>query len=390
MAINIKSSHPVLSLPASFAIGFCVLYLRSVFTITTIVSLPDAVDKLMLLAGSLFLIFHCIAHADSYKGRCLFVIASLCIGLICYVESGESSPFAVMLTVLSAATVDDVDDVVRFWLGCTATLIALLVILFAIEMVIDPQGLKFTARLSDAGNVIRQRSAFFLSHPNMFGAITLMACSAFVYLKQNRIGFVHYALLVCVAAFVLLASDSKTSSLLIILLVAFSALQKRKGIFDGSRMRKLVGLLPIAAFAIVLLISGPFYRDSLGGLLTGRVSLWHACFENQGLSLLGQEFLPSTSVGSDGFVHYYTTLDCAYAQGLYVLGIAFSLWFAWAVWMCATGDSVEPGRALPALLIMLLFGITEVHIFTFAICYVILLLGKPILAKDPCKGGFRK
>lgn len=390
MASNTKSSHSVLSLPASFAIGFIILYLRSALTITTIVSVPDSVDKLMLLVGSLFLIFHCVAHADSYKGRYLFVIASLCIGLICYVESGESSPFVVMLTVLAAATVDDIDDVVRFWLECTATLIAFLVILFAIEMVIDPQALKFTARLSDGGNAVRQRSAFFFSHPNMFGAIALMACSAFVYLNQNRMGLVHYALLACVAAFVLLASDSKTSSLLIILLVAFSALQKSKGIFDGGRMRKLVGLLPIAAFAIVLLVSGPLYSDSLSGLLTGRVSLWHACFENQGLSLLGQEFLPSTSVGSDGWVYYYTTLDCAYAQGLYVLGIAFSLWFAWAVWRCATSESVEPGRALPALLIMLLFGITEVHIFTFAICYVILLLGKPILANDPCKGGSRK
>lgn len=389
MVDKARASHSILSLPASFVIGFVILYLRSALTITTIVGVPDLVDKVMLLAGSIFLVFHCIAHFASYKGKYIFAIVSICVGLICYVKSGESAAFVVVLTVLAAATVDDIDDVVRFWLGCTATLVVFLVLLFAIEMVIDPQSLKFIYRLSDDG-VGRQRSAFFFSHPNMFGAIALMACSAFVYLRYDKLSLVHYFLVICVAGFVLVTSDSKTSFLLIVALVVLSMLQKSRGIFDGKRMRRMVGILPLVGFVAVLLVAGPLYSDSLGGLLTGRLSLWHACLENQGVTLLGQEFQSSTSVGSNGWVYYYTTLDCAYAQGLFVLGIAFSLWFSWAVWKCATCEELEPGRVLPALLVMFLFGITEVHVFTFAICYVILLLGKPILSKAPYKGGSRK
>ena len=388
MANYIKMANSVLNLPASFAIGFIVLYVRSVLSVTTIVNVPDSVDGLMLLAGSIFLLFHCISNYNIYKGYHIFAIVVLCIGFLSYLRSGETVPFVVVLTVLAAAVVDDIDNVVRLWLGCTVALMTFLMALFTIVMIIDPQSIKFVIRLSEDG-VSRQRFSFFFSHPNMFGAIVLMACSAFVYLNQNRIGPIHYVFLFCTAGFVFFASGSRTSSFLIVLLVFISFLQKSKGIFDSVGVRRLVGILPIAAFAAILLVSGLLYRDSLGSLLTGRVALWHACFANQGVSLFGQVFVPSTSVGPNGWVYYYSTLDCAYAQGLYVLGVAFSLWFSWAVWKCAICETCDSGRVLPALLVMILFGITEVHIFTFSICYVLLLLGKPLLEKLN-KGGLGK
>lgn len=386
MANDPRALNSIMDLPASFAVGFIILYLRSALTITTIFSVPDPVDRLMLLTGCFFLFLHCIVRCDSYKGRYFFATASLCIGLLCYVNSGESAPFVVILTVLAAATIDDIDDVVRLWLACTVGLVVFLAVLFAVEMAIDPQDSKIWVRLLEDGTV-RQRFAFFFSHPNLFGAMVMMSCSAFVYLNQNWLGMVHYVLLVGIAGFVLFASDSRTSSLLIILLTAFSFIQKSRSVFDGRIIRKLVGVLPVAAFVAVFLVSGPLYNDSMSGMFTGRVSLWHACFVNQGVSLLGQEFVPSTSVDANGWVNYYTTLDSTYASGLYVLGVAFSLWFSWVVWKCATCEGYEPGRVLPALLTMLLFGITEVHVFSFSICYVLLLLGKPILGDACGKGG---
>ena len=370
--------HSFLNLPALYVIGFSVLYLRSVLSITTLVELPDALDKSLLLIASAFLLLHCVSKLDLYSKHIALIVLSVSIGFISYLVSGETASFVVILAVLSTASITDIDCVVRYWLFLSVALMLFLITMFAIQMVCDPQGIKYFSRLSDSGLILKKRWSFYFSHPNMFGAMVLMSCSAFVYLYQNRIGFIHYFLILLIALFVFALSDSKTSSILICLLVVLSVVQRLFRLFDTAQARILVGLLPLGAFLIVYLVSGPLYTSSLGGLLTGRISLWHACYVNQGLSLFGNKFIESTSIGFNGWTYYYTTLDCAYASGLFVLGIAFSLWFVWAVWKCARWRGYDSGRVLPALIIMLVLGFSEVHIFTFAICYVNLFLGRPL------------
>lgn len=154
---------------------------------------------------------------------------------------------------------------------------------------------------------------------------------------------------------------------------------------EGFRAQRIEGARGHTAnylFFIVYLLAGPLYSDSLGQALTGRVSLWHYCLENQGVTLFGQFFVPTKSIGTNGWTFYYTTLDCAYASGLLVLGLCFSAFFCSCVYRRVKKNDPQLASELPLILVMLLFGFTEVHVFSIVICAPLLLLSGGILPPE--------
>ena len=377
---SLSKSTNILGLPATFVIGFLILYFRSVVTITTVVTFPDIVDKMLLLAGSFFLLVSCSEKIYIYKGKQLLCLFLLFIGVYCYFRSGETAAFVVILLALSAAIVEDIDSVIRFWFVCTCFLLLFLVVLSLVTFLFDIESLKYSFRILDDGTY-QQRYSLFFSHPNMFGAVVLMACSAFVYLNQEKLRFVHYFCILLIDLLTYIVCGSRTSVYLIVLLVALSCIMKKCSASQVSRLRIFVGILPIICFALVILLSGPLYNASLGELFTGRVSLWHSCLQNQGFTIFGQPFESTTSINDIGWTLYYNTLDCAYADCLFVIGIAFSVWYCWAIWRCATSPEYDAKKLIPTLVILIVYGMTEVHVFTFAISYILLMLGKPMFEK---------
>lgn len=141
----------------------------------------------------------------------------------------------------------------------------------------------------------------------------------------------------------------------------------------------MVGVLPIVLFALVYVVAGPLYSDSLGSLFTGRISLWHYCLENQGLTLFGQRFVATQVTDETGYVYFFNTLDSAYAAGLLMFGLCFSAFFCWCVHSCMKRKDSSLASELPLTLAMLAFGFTEVHMFDPVICVALLFLSKGIL-----------
>ena len=137
--------------------------------------------------------------------------------------------------------------------------------------------------------------------------------------------------------------------------------------------------MPIMCFIAVWLIAGPFYTSFLGDMFTGRVSLWHACLENQGITLFGQPFQATSHIGPNDWLYYFATLDSAYADGLFVLGLFFCLFYCWAFWRCAKFSGIDSDRILPVLFAVSMLGVTEVHIFSVVVCFAPLLMGESLL-----------
>lgn len=368
----------MLQLPAAFVLGFACVYLKTFISMTPLLSLPDVVDKGLLFVGAAFLLLQIVSEAKSYGTRFVPFLLLLLSTVYTYLASGETAPLSVSLIIIAAATVRNSKLLVQLWLSMTAFFSLFLVAVYSFTALFAPENLTYVLRVEDSG-VSAVRFTFFFSHPNMAAAIVMMMCGAYMYLRYEQLGFRTYAFVLVIAFLVSFFTDSKTSTALIVLLVACFAAQRRWGIFARREMKKFVALLPFLLFGLVFLVAGPLYNDSLGQMLTGRVSLWHYCLINQGMTLFGQQFTATQSIGSDGWVYYYTTLDSAYASGLFVFGLCFSAFFCWCITALIKKDEPDLPVKLPLILTMLAFGITEMHIFSPVICAPLLLLSGGLL-----------
>lgn len=375
---TLESGTGILRMPATFVLGFICVYLRTFASMTSLVVLPDAVDKGLLIAGAVFLGFHIVSKLESYGKRLLPLMLVLLSMVYAYFASGETTPLSVSLIVIAAATAGDSRSLVKLWLAITAFLLLFIVCVYGLVAVLDVSDLPYIFRRENGVESV-VRFTFFFSHPNTAAAVVMMMCGAYMFLNYDNLGFLTYFFVLTVAALTLLLTDSKTSTGLIVFLVVCFAAQRQWGIFERAGLRRLVVVLPIALFGLVYLIAGPLYSGSLGQSLTGRVSLWHHCLENQGLTLFGQPFAVAKSVGMNGWIYYYTTLDCAYADGLFVLGLCFSAFFCWCVYSRVKKNDSSLASELPLILTMLIFGITEVHVFSPVVCVSLLLLSGGIL-----------
>lgn len=370
------------SLARLYVVGFVLLFTRGLFQIVSFASVPDVLDKALLVVGLVTLALHCATKFSCYKGRRVLIAAAALMGIASYIGSGETVPIIAVAVLTATATAGNMRAVLKLWLLLMVVPLAVLVIAYGLTYLFDSQALHLHYRhTSDTA-----RHAFFLVHPNMFGGMVLMVTAVALYLSKRKTSMVAILAVVVVAAFVYLTSRSKTSSALIVLLPFLLLAVERLKEGDHRLPRMLVAILPVGLFALVFLVAGPLYVPQIGDLLTGRVVLWHQCYINQGLTLFGQPFSVSTSVTSTGYTYYYTTLDDAYAMGMYVYGLAFCAWFCWIVFRVCRSESLSGMRFLPIMVLALLFGVTEVHMLNPLLCGPLLMLSGAMRTAAPQKG----
>lgn len=378
----------LLKLPVAFTIGFFFIYAKSFIGMTPLVSIPDALDKILLFIGALLLSFHIVLHIDQYGKR----LIPLCLVLVAcaysYVRSGETAPITVSLVVISAATVGDIKAFVRLWFNATLFFTLFLVGVFILTAVFDPENLSRTISLRGDGLVVRYAFSFY--HPNMAAAIVMMLCGVYMYLHYSFLNARTYAGVIAIAVVMLFVTGSRTSFILTLIEVLLFYRQRKRNMLDQRWLRSLIAVLPVFIFLGVLLVSGPLYTTSLGELFTGRVTLWYRCFLNQGVSLFGQPFEATAYTTLAGWTYYYTTLDCAYASGLFVLGLAFSAFFCWCIYTRVKRADASLSAELPLIIVMLIFGITEVHVFNVVICAPLLLISGGVLPQKRSIGCVQK
>lgn len=365
----------LLQLPATFVLGFLCLYAKSFISMTTLVVLPEMLDSGLFLFGAAFLLIHILSNSKEYDKKFVPMLIIILACAYAYLASGETIPLTAALCIIAAATAGDMRDIAKLWLAASVLLVVYLVAVSAITALLDPSRLSYSYRY--AGD--NARFSFFFSHPNMFAAIVMMMCGAYMYLRYEELRFSSFIMLALIALSAFAFTDSRTSLVLTLFEIASFAIQRKWGLFSHRWVGRLVSILPILLFGAVLIISGPLYSDVLGNLLTGRVSLWHNCLTAQGVTILGQPFEPSRVVSDTGWVYYFETLDCMYASGLFVFGLVFSGFICWCVFSRIRHGGSRLDIELPLITTLLLFGVTEVHALNPALCMPLLFLAGGIL-----------
>lgn len=377
MTSTLKASR---ELPSAFyAVGFVILYLRGFASVTSLFVVPDAVDKLLLVGGCFFLFAHCALNFSRYRGSVLACLLALGLFAVSYYLSGQTAPFVAALIVIASASIERPERVVRTWLAATLFLVLLIMLVYVTCLALDSSLIDLTYRRED-GVVVSTRYAFFFNHPNMAGAVLMMMCCSVAYLRFDDLDLRHYVAFELVALFIVLVIDSKTSGLLTALLPPLAHLSKR-GLLRRRGVRLVVRLLPVALFAATFLLAGPLYSSAMESSFTGRVFLWHACFESQGVTVLGQPLGVSTAALANGWIGYARTLDSLYAEGLFVHGLPFCALYCWVFWrrLGQEGDGTRTEALTPVLLTVLLFGFTEVHMLDVFLCFPLVLLSEGML-----------
>lgn len=363
-----------------FCIGFYLLYAKVFSSLTTLFTLPQLADNTLLVSGSAFLFLHCIKNLDRYKGRVVPLTISLIVGLYVYMATGETAPFIFILVAVSASTAGDGKWLIGLWIKVTGALIAFLAVAYIIVLIGDPDSLDVVYR-SDDGVIARTRYSFFFRHPNLVSALCMMLICGYLYLRSGRITGVTVVGSILLSAIVFMFTDSRTSFLLSCLAPFLFLIQQRTGFFGRRRGRRLMLALPVMLFILTLLVSGPLYSSTLGDLLTGRVWLWHVCFDNQGVSFFGQPFRSVSAVTLYGYTGTASTLDSFYASSLFVFGLLFCAVFCSFYWSCLMSLKSTLAPEYCILLVMLLFGITEVHVLNLVASPGMLLLGEGLIYK---------
>lgn len=367
-----------------FCVGFFILYAKVFSSLTTLFVLPQQLDSVLLASGSAFLLLHCLKNLSQYRERILLLAISLAAGVYIYRVTGETAPFIFILVVVSASTAGDGKWLIGLWIKTTGALIAFLGIVYIMVMIGDPDSLDVVYR-NEAGVITRTRYSFFFRHPNLVSALCMMLVCTYLYLKSGRITGVTVVGSILFSTVVFSFTNSRTSFILACLSPFLFFLQQRRGFFGSRKGRKLMFALPVVLFALTFLLSGPLYSNEIGDLLTGRVWLWHVCFDNQGISLFGQPFQAIYAMTLYGYMGTAGTLDSFYASSLFVFGLLFCTIFCSFYWSCLMSlkSPLAPEHCI--LFLMLLFGVTEVHMLNLVVSPGILLLGQGLIKAS---GGF--
>lgn len=361
------------AIPAFFTIGFTLLYIRVFVNQVTVVSLPYLLDIGLLIAGAFFLFAHCFERIDAYGKNMGWVLAILLGTAYLYAVTGETAPFVVALVLVSAASLDNVLFTVKLWFALTAGLAALLVVVYSAVLLMHPDSLLYFYRREN-GYLASTRLSFFFNHPNMAAALALSLLGVILLFKSERFRFLENVVLLGIALTVFFTTGSRTSFILMLVLITLFWLQNVFSILDRPSIRFLLKLLPIALFVVTYLLAGPIYTPERGGWFTGRVWLWHVCLQNQGPTLLGQAFQPSTAVTLNGWLGTASTLDSFYADCIFEYGLLFSCLFCYLVWKSFSIETDYMHNAAPLIVVMLLFGFCEGHVLNIVICPALYLM----------------
>ncbi len=363
-------------------IGLAALYLKSCFSIISLVTLSDAIDDILLVVGILFLAVHCLIHWKAYGYKLILFAVILVVLLYGYTRSGETAPLTIALVVIAVASIDNIKPLIKLWFVVTLVFFLVMVCAYALIALFDPDDLPVYHRTT-AGVAGRARYSLGFVHPNLAGALLMMLGAAYLYLNYERLNYLHYIVVAVSSIIVFALTYSFTPFLLTILVMILFFVQKRWHIFQRKILNICTALLPIALFIAVFLVSGSLFSESISGFLTGRVTLWYGATANQGMTLFGQPLEEARVVLGNMYIHV-TTLDSFYAEGLIVYGLFFSVLFCWLYWRriryMDSGFSAE----ISVLIMLVLFGITEVHITTLSISFpALIMLSRGIVRKYP-------
>lgn len=293
-----------------YYISFAIYSIYYIISFSTI-HLPNIDFLITAICVSLLLLYNLFQKFSSKKFiyLCIFFI----IGLLSLIYSKQSVILLLLLYIISAYRVDiiTVSKIIFIVELCLLIVIPFLSFLNVID----------TVYLYSSERGLRSSLGF--THPNRFGINVLTLCCAYSTFRFPKIKFYDIAFYIFCCITVSNIADSRTSSLLILLLpcinILVKYLKKSNKIFLLYYIFIVIFfVLLISSFAITFLYnSNSSWQYNLNNLLSNRPFLWNYYYKHNLFTLFGRPDYSSTAMlGVHNFV-----IDNSFIKLMIVYGI---------------------------------------------------------------------
>lgn len=185
------------------------------------------------------------------------------------------------------------------------------------------------------------RSSWGFTHPNTLAATVLLICMAWFYVRFPRIALSDMAVWLPALIITNFVAQSRTSTLVLILLIALTYLFQR---LRGRGLDRLIGVTALAVGLVLILASIYFmamydssveWQIKLNNVLTGRLGFAHDYFEQYPPHLLGTSFAEAPIRLEELGYSSRLVVDNSYARLIILYGyIPALIWFVAFIMLC--------------------------------------------------------
>ena len=243
------------------------------------------------------------------------------------------------------------------------------------------------------------RSSMGFSHPNAFGIYILSICCEYIYVRYPKLKFIEALSIIGLSFLVSNFSDSRTSQILLIILVLMVMfLNKRKIeiIFANRFINKIV----LSLFIIITIVSLGFaynynpnneFMYKVNKIVSGRIRLANIFLDKYSVNLFGNDLEIVTTKQSKETGEQTQVLDNAYIKIILCYGVSTYLLFALGVY-CNFKKAIDSKDYIFCIIfiIYLLLGITENALYYLYENIFLIYISIYLYNKNQIKENFEK
>ncbi len=332
------------------------------------------VNRLSKVIRTLFVIYF-LCHLDYKKNYIKGLLSVVCFVIFCFISNKYTKNwyvFDIFFVPLFLSSLFERDRLIKVLIISFIIAVLSIFILHFLELL--------PALTFDRDGKIRYALGFM--HPNTLGFIVVFFCILYL-IKNKGLDFTGYILLSLCALFCIFIPNSNTSSFLIIFLLLVSTVANYLNKIHLNIFQKKILFYLCCAFIFTVVVGsyliacfgfGQEFIERMPGALWARFSMGKIALDNYSLTLLGQpiKIVGDYEVQLSGQSGYYT-VDCAYFNIPLSFGLICSLLylgiFIYAIKKSIYNSSYE---LLAVFILMILYGVSEVVIFTPLFMFVFL------------------
>lgn len=294
--------------------------------------------------------------------------------IIVSIQSGSNTLLSLWLFILASEKVD-FSKLVKIDMITKVIFTIIIILLYHLNLTVQTQ---FHTYLGET------RSALGFGNPNTFGYYIFSICADYIYLNSKKIKFKHLILLCLISYFVSTVSESRTSSILIILLGLISLISSNLKILISAKKYKFILYWIFIIFTLLSFYLALNYDNNnsiyikLNEIFSGRIINSYRYINNYKVNLFGQQI---GVLNWDGSYTYY--LDNAYLKLLLNYGL-FSYFLIMFIYfkMIKKASYNQNFILMSLILIYFIYGMTENVMFW--------LTGNVFLLYDFCNDTMNK
>lgn len=359
-----------------FWLGIILLGLKAVIENSLLLNfLDEDFGDLILLFAYVFLSINIIQIMFELKKvkKISVYIVLIVLGLITYYYSKYTGFFTLMLIILSASKIE-LKKIVKFLFIFNSFIIITHIIIYFINILFDFESLNVMTRVTE--NSSQLRHSFFFTHPNVFGIYVFWTIAMYYYLKYDSLAIVDYIITLLIALYMYIFPNSRTSVIVLCLLVFVTILEKKK-IITTKILKIAFTVILIICTLSVFIIENPII-NVIDNLLSNRIALGSIVYRKFGINLFGTDIRGGTgmTIVNKKIYSSVTIIDSAYYSLFLNYGIISYIIMILLIFRLLNKKKFESMNAEKVLvLIWMIYAISETScmsaIFAFPLFLII-------------------